>query len=415
MKSKFLLLIYSILMYGLCYAQEAVKPLNVGDKVPEILIEHLLNYSSNKLRLADLRGKLLILDFWGVHCSSCIKEMPEMQSYQQEFKDQIQVLLVTTDSKKDIQLLQKNSQYFSKIKLPIVYEDTQLVKLFPYNAYGLHVWIDKDGIVRYKTDSRSYTANDISNFIDGSKISLTERGDTTQFNKDVPIWMEGNGRQLKHLQYYSCIAGNLSNYAGAYANLLFDSATDQITGARFINYTVINILLEAYREWGKVSFDSIQLKLTDSTKYFPPAEGDRYKWFLTNTSSYELRLPPYKAKDLFSIMRQDIERYYHLTGSVRVVDSSVLILSMADTSKFYKNHSGACEKCRTILFQKLLDTLSHILKIRVVKNSTFNFPNEINMPNLTSIEDVNLYLEGSGFKLVKKTKPITVLSITDSL
>lgn len=44
------------------------------------------------LRLADLRGKPVVLNFWAGLCPPCRAEMPELQRFPEEFKDQVTII-----------------------------------------------------------------------------------------------------------------------------------------------------------------------------------------------------------------------------------------------------------------------------------------------------------------------------------
>lgn len=39
-------------------------------------------------RLADLKGKVTVINFWATSCSTCVKEMPQMVATYQKFKGQ---------------------------------------------------------------------------------------------------------------------------------------------------------------------------------------------------------------------------------------------------------------------------------------------------------------------------------------
>jgi len=47
-----------------------VKALSIGDTVPDITIANVYNYRSSTIRLSDLKGKLVILDFWSTWCTN---------------------------------------------------------------------------------------------------------------------------------------------------------------------------------------------------------------------------------------------------------------------------------------------------------------------------------------------------------
>jgi len=54
------------------------------------------------IRLSDLRGEKVLLNFWATWCPPCREEMPEMQEFHDDYEDDIQVVAVNyseTDDK----------------------------------------------------------------------------------------------------------------------------------------------------------------------------------------------------------------------------------------------------------------------------------------------------------------------------
>src|SRR6185312_10987349 len=72
--------------------QPALKPLSIGDTVPDITLTNVYNYPSSTIKLSDLKGKLVILDFWSTWCGSCIEAMPESEKLQNGFGNKIQII-----------------------------------------------------------------------------------------------------------------------------------------------------------------------------------------------------------------------------------------------------------------------------------------------------------------------------------
>ena len=61
------------------YATELLKP---GTEAPDFA---LATPDGKTVKLSDMRGKYVVLDFWGSWCGWCIKGMPEMKKYYEKY------------------------------------------------------------------------------------------------------------------------------------------------------------------------------------------------------------------------------------------------------------------------------------------------------------------------------------------
>lgn len=94
----------------------ATRP-QVGEDVPDLEFLFFDGYSSadypvtdhGDTHLADLEGKVVVLNFWASWCIECIAETPELEAFYQAHKDEVEVIGVayTDIDSKSIEFLQK--------------------------------------------------------------------------------------------------------------------------------------------------------------------------------------------------------------------------------------------------------------------------------------------------------------------
>jgi peroxiredoxin len=65
----------------------------VGKPAPDFTIQD----SNTRVSLRDLRGKVVVLNFWATWCPPCVEEMPSLIEMQKKMKDRVTVLAVSTD------------------------------------------------------------------------------------------------------------------------------------------------------------------------------------------------------------------------------------------------------------------------------------------------------------------------------
>jgi len=74
-----------------------LKSLKVGDDAPAFTVATL--NSKKKLSLVELRGKVVVLDFWAFWCEPCVKELPYLKKVYDKYQEEAFLLLgISLDS-----------------------------------------------------------------------------------------------------------------------------------------------------------------------------------------------------------------------------------------------------------------------------------------------------------------------------
>ena len=69
--------------------KEAEKSVAEGKMAPDFTLNDL---NGKPFTLSSLRGKYVILDFWGSWCGWCIKGMPEMKKYYEKYSGKFEIV-----------------------------------------------------------------------------------------------------------------------------------------------------------------------------------------------------------------------------------------------------------------------------------------------------------------------------------
>ncbi len=110
-------------------------------------------FNSEPLTLAELRGKVVIIDFWTYSCINCQRTMPYLRDWNEKYKDKGLVIIGVHAPEFEFEKSEKNvAQAIKDFKLP--YPVVQDNDFATWRAYNNRYWpakyfIDKEGYVRY--------------------------------------------------------------------------------------------------------------------------------------------------------------------------------------------------------------------------------------------------------------------------
>jgi|GEM_PF-3518923 len=348
---KILLIFASLFFLPVLKAQNGrINPLKIGDYIPGINLENVYNYPTNTVKLEDLKGKLILLDFWELNCAPCIAAFPHLDSLQKKFKDQIQIFLITPNSKgrldSTFQYMKKTSALHRKLPtLPLITGINILQDLFPYKIIPTEVWIDQTGKYRAMTEGRYVTAENIEKILSDEKFNLPLKEDFLLYDYRKPTFPQIFSRTPDDLKYYSVIMKYIPLWGSAQRSNI-DSVQNTIRIFRGGN--LLYLYGDAVLGFGfgdpynDQQFDfgkRVILETKDSSKFFfkgaSTASVEYENWKSNNSFIYESVLPLMSEKEAYKYFLQDLTRYFGITARVEKRETNCISVELlnGDSSK----------------------------------------------------------------------------------
>jgi peroxiredoxin len=143
-RTSILIILVGMLAYAIYeISTEEKGKANIGDKAPNFILNTL---SNEKIKLSDLRGDGVLLNFWGTYCPPCKKEMPYLESQYQKHKGTGVHILAVNVGEQRLNVENFVNEY--ELNFPILMDENQEV-LDVYGVVSLPATflINKDGII----------------------------------------------------------------------------------------------------------------------------------------------------------------------------------------------------------------------------------------------------------------------------
>lgn len=138
--------------------------LNLSQTSPEIITGGDW-FNSRPLKISDLKGKVVLVDFWTYSCINCIRTLPYIKKWWSAYKDSGLVIIGVHTPEFEFEKDPKNVALAIKdfgISYPVVQDNN----FDTWNAFNNHYWpaeyfIDKNGQIRYSHFGEgSYSENE---------------------------------------------------------------------------------------------------------------------------------------------------------------------------------------------------------------------------------------------------------------
>jgi thiol-disulfide isomerase/thioredoxin len=124
----------------------------VGRKITYYILKDI---EGNKISAEDLKGKVVVLNFWFIACPPCRKEMPGLNELAFEFarKTDVVFIAIALDKKWDLKEFIKTHP----LAYHIIDEGQVLADRYKIHTYPTNVVLDRKGIVRFSDEGFSNT------------------------------------------------------------------------------------------------------------------------------------------------------------------------------------------------------------------------------------------------------------------
>ncbi|MCW3464107.1 TlpA family protein disulfide reductase [Chitinophaga nivalis] len=319
MKYYFLLVItfLGVLNIHVCKGQynssKSGKYFQVGDTLPDIYLNNIINYKTTSTKLSDLKYELLILDFWATWCAPCVYFMFKADELKKRFKDRIEILPVTAEKETVVGPFLKRIQQEKKVVLSSVVKDSILRNMFWFNSLPHEVWIDRNRVVKAITGYTDVTYENVSRILDNKKLNLPVKVDIKykDYDRDKPIYMgvQTGFNPKEGLEYYSVF----KKYDSSLLSM-------NVTRDEFLtctNSTALGLFQVAFGD-NRPPFlvmNRIVLDIKDSSSVVDECFSNRNKnineWYKDNLYNYELTiLDTLIRKNRYDVMRKDVNNYF---------------------------------------------------------------------------------------------------------
>lgn len=134
------------LLLPACTAQENADGLGDLGAAPAVTMRTL---DGSELALADLKGKVVVVDFWATWCAPCVDEIPGYVALQKEHGEKLVIIGVSVDRRGAEHVRQFAAKH--GMNYPIVMGDEQLAEAFGgFQAIPTTFLIDREGRIRHR-------------------------------------------------------------------------------------------------------------------------------------------------------------------------------------------------------------------------------------------------------------------------
>lgn len=335
---KLLTVAFVIILTNSVFAQTFMAQTNppmLGKVCPDFSMSIIgANGIEKPLNLSELRGKVVILEFWATYCAPCIPYIKHFEKLQFQFGDAIKVIEISEENRDKVDaFVQKRGYKNVSFAMDL---GRKLNDMFYHHFIPHTVVIDQDGVVLAFTSPDEIDQEVIGKLINREPVTFTMKHEyqkasyssstNTLQNYDQPIIVNKPKNQTYKIEF--------SNYREGYATEFVKESSSEY---KFVNCPLSLIYQILYDQ--KTS--RVILEVNEPTKYS-----------FENQNSYclDLSVPDFINKSIQYIAIQQLEGLFPLKSKIEIRNRKVFSLLKSDLPKAINSidSTGIIQKGLTI-------------------------------------------------------------------
>jgi len=107
--------------------------------------------------LDELRGKVILLDFWGTWCPPCVESIPDLRNLHKKYSKEPSFMLIGISSDSDDEVWRDFTAKNKMIWPQYRDKDRRIQRAFGVRSFPTYIIIDHEGIVRYQSVGMSWS------------------------------------------------------------------------------------------------------------------------------------------------------------------------------------------------------------------------------------------------------------------
>jgi peroxiredoxin len=139
----------------------AARPPLVGSPAPEIVLKDL---QGRDVKLSDLRGKVVLVNFWATWCKPCKEEMPAMQASYDKLRDKGFVVLAVNELEDTARVAEHIRTHGHTFEV-VMDHNNQVANMYGVVGLPASFLIDPQGIVRERISGSLLTESRIEEMV----------------------------------------------------------------------------------------------------------------------------------------------------------------------------------------------------------------------------------------------------------